>query len=60
MQILTMSKNIMLDSVEYLQENNLDAITIVPKLVCKDIFTKITLPIFTIFMHTRFFTTQGK
>ena len=48
------SKNIMLFAVKYFLEKNLDAITVVPKLVCKDLFTKITLPLFTIFMHTRF------
>ncbi|MGD1838399.1 MAG: glycosyltransferase [Nitrososphaeraceae archaeon] len=48
------SRNLMSISVQYLLEKNLDAITIVPKLICKDLFTKITLPLFTIFLHTRF------
>lgn len=33
---------------------NLDALTAVPKLICNDFWTKITLPALAIFLHTRF------
>ena len=33
---------------------NLDALTAMPKLLCKDIWTKITLPMLSTFLHSRF------
>ncbi len=41
-------------AVNYFLSNKLDALTIMPKLLSNDILTKITLPIFSIFMFTRF------
>ncbi len=35
-------------------KENLDAISAVPKLLCKDIITKFTLPILSIFLHSRY------
>lgn len=37
-----------------LRRYNADAVTVIPKLLCKDLWTKITLPMLSIFLHTRF------
>ncbi|MFL6424464.1 MAG: glycosyltransferase [Nitrososphaeraceae archaeon] len=34
--------------------DNLDAITAIPRLLCKDVWTKITLPMLSNFLHSRF------
>ncbi|MFL6509203.1 MAG: glycosyltransferase [Nitrososphaeraceae archaeon] len=34
--------------------HNLDAITAIPRLLCKDVWTKITLPMLSNFLHSRF------
>jgi chlorobactene glucosyltransferase len=39
---------------EYLAQQNVDAITLIPRLLCRDIWTRITLPVLSIFLHTRF------
>jgi len=41
-------------AVGHLVSENLDALTAVPKLVCNDFWTKITLPGLSTFLHTRF------
>jgi chlorobactene glucosyltransferase len=41
-------------AVQNIIHNRLDAITVMPMLLCHDFLTKVTLPILTIFMHTRF------
>ncbi|NOJ28876.1 MAG: glycosyl transferase [Nitrososphaeraceae archaeon] len=41
-------------AINYFLSNQLDALTIMPKLLSNDIMTKITLPLFSIFMFTRF------
>lgn len=41
-------------AVGHLVSENLDALTAVPKLVCNDFWTKITLPGLATFLHTRF------
>jgi len=41
-------------SVSFLNSNDLQALTIVPKLLSNDIFTKFTLPILTTFLYTRY------
>jgi cellulose synthase/poly-beta-1,6-N-acetylglucosamine synthase-like glycosyltransferase len=38
----------------HLLHDNLDAITAIPKLLCNDIWTKITLPMLSNFLHSRF------
>jgi len=38
----------------HLLHDNLDAITAIPKLLCNDIWTKITLPLLSTFLHSRF------
>lgn len=48
------SRNIISLSVAHLQSNNLDALTAIPKMVCLDKWTKITLPMLSTFLHTRF------
>jgi chlorobactene glucosyltransferase len=37
-----------------LRRYNADAVTVIPKLLCKEMWTKIILPMLSIFLHTRF------
>ena len=48
------SENTMSLAVQNINHNRLDAITVMPMLLCKDFFTKVTLPLLTTFMHTSF------
>jgi chlorobactene glucosyltransferase len=48
------SENTMSLVVQNIQYYRLDAITVMPRLLCNDFFTKVTLPLLTTFMHTRF------
>ncbi|MEE8180419.1 MAG: glycosyltransferase, partial [Nitrosopumilaceae archaeon] len=41
-------------AVSHLFSQNLDALTVSPKMRCLDIWTKITLPMLSTFLHTRF------
>jgi len=41
-------------SVSHLLSENLDALTVIPKMRCLDIWTKIALPVLSTFLHTRF------
>ena len=41
-------------AVGYMLSQNLDALSAVPRLICNDFWTKITLPALAIFLHTRF------
>jgi len=41
-------------AVDHLLSEELDALTVVPKLLCLDWWTKITLPVLSTFLHTRF------
>ncbi|HJT09383.1 MAG TPA: glycosyltransferase [Candidatus Nitrosotalea sp.] len=41
-------------SVSHLLSENLDALTVIPKMRCLDIWTKIVLPVLSTFLHTRF------
>ncbi|MDX1595725.1 MAG: glycosyltransferase, partial [Nitrosopumilaceae archaeon] len=41
-------------AVSHLVSCDLDALTIIPKMLCMDIWTKITLPMISTFLHTRF------
>jgi cellulose synthase/poly-beta-1,6-N-acetylglucosamine synthase-like glycosyltransferase len=41
-------------AVGQLESQNLDALTAVPKLICNDFWTRITLPALATFLHTRF------
>jgi chlorobactene glucosyltransferase len=41
-------------AVQNIIHNKLDAITVMPMLLCNDFLTKVTLPILTTFLHTRF------
>ena len=41
-------------SVKHLIFENLDALTAIPKLLCKDFWTKITLPMLSTFLYSRF------
>ncbi|MFY9798627.1 MAG: glycosyltransferase [Candidatus Nitrosopolaris sp.] len=48
------SSSLMTLAVGNLLEQNLDAITAVPRLLCIETWTKITLPMLSTFLHTRF------
>ncbi|HJW20764.1 MAG TPA: glycosyltransferase [Candidatus Nitrosotalea sp.] len=41
-------------AVDHLLSEDLDALTVVPKMLCLDWWTKITLPVLSTFLHTRF------
>lgn len=48
------SRSVISLAVSHLLSLNLDALTVVPKMVCLDRWTKITLPVLSTFLHTRF------
>lgn len=48
------SKNMISLSVSHLLSDGLDALTVIPKMLCLDKWTKITLPMLSTFLHTRF------
>lgn len=48
------SENTMSLAVQNLNHYRLDAITIMPRLICNDFFTQVTLPLLTTFLHTSF------
>jgi glycosyltransferase involved in cell wall biosynthesis len=50
----THAKNIISLAVSHLLAFNLDALTAIPKMVSIDFWTKITLPMISTFLHTRF------
>ncbi len=45
-------------AVSHLLSFNLDALTVIPKMLCLDNWTKITLPVISTFLHTRFSATR--
>ncbi len=50
----THSENVISLAVSHLLSLELDALTAIPKMICLDAWTKITLPILSTFLHTRF------
>lgn len=48
------SKNTISLAVSHLLSEELDALTVIPKMLCLDVWTKITLPVLSTFLHTRF------
>jgi glycosyltransferase involved in cell wall biosynthesis len=50
----THSKNVISLAVSHLLSLELDALTAIPKMLCLDTWTKITLPVLSTFLHTRF------
>ena len=48
------SKEMISLSVSHLSSEGLDALTVIPKMLCLDRWTKITLPMLSTFLHTRF------
>lgn len=48
------SKNTISLSLDHLMSEGLDALTVIPKMLCLDRWTKITLPVLLTFLHTRF------
>lgn len=48
------SKSMISLAVSRLLSDNLDALTVIPKMLCLDMWTKITLPMLSTFLHTRF------
>jgi|TARA_B110000014_G_C20113298_1_gene587128 cellulose synthase/poly-beta-1,6-N-acetylglucosamine synthase-like glycosyltransferase len=47
-------KNVISLAVSHLQSENLDALTVIPRLRCIDKITKITLPMLSTFLHSRY------
>jgi cellulose synthase/poly-beta-1,6-N-acetylglucosamine synthase-like glycosyltransferase len=47
-------KNVITLAVSHLQSENLDALTVIPRLRCMDMITKITLPMLSTFLHSRY------
>ena len=47
-------KNVITLSVDHLQSEKLDALTVIPRLRCIDRITKITLPMLSTFLHSRY------
>ena len=41
-------------AVDHMMSEELDALTVIPKMICLDNWTKITLPVLSTFLHTRF------
>ncbi len=41
-------------AVDHMMSEELDALTVIPKILCLDRWTKITLPVLSTFLHTRF------
>ncbi len=52
------SRQIISLAVSHLLSFNLDALTVIPKMLCLDNWTKITLPVISTFLHTRFSATR--
>ena len=50
----THARNVISLAVSNLLSHNLDALTVIPKMVSIDFWTKITLPMISTFLHTRF------
>ncbi len=50
----THARNVISLAVSHLLSFNLDALTVIPKMVSIDFWTKITLPMLSTFLHTRF------
>ncbi|RDJ31402.1 MAG: glycosyltransferase [Crenarchaeota archaeon] len=48
------SKGVISTATSHLQSLNLDALTAIPRMLCLDFWTKITLPMISTFLHTRF------
>jgi cellulose synthase/poly-beta-1,6-N-acetylglucosamine synthase-like glycosyltransferase len=48
------SPSVMSLAVGHLEQQRLEALTAIPKLSCKDVLTKITLPLLLNFLHSRF------
>lgn len=48
------SKNVISLAVSHLSSLKLDALTVIPKMLCLDNWTRITLPMLSTFLHTRF------
>jgi chlorobactene glucosyltransferase len=48
------AKNVITLAVSHLESFGLDALTVIPKMICLDPWTKITLPVLSTFLHTRF------
>ena len=47
------AKNVISLAAHHLLSLNLDALTVIPKMLCMDFWTKITLPMISTFLHTR-------
>ena len=52
------SKQVISLAVSHLLSLNLDALTVIPKILAMDFWTKVTLPMISTFLHTRFSATK--
>ena len=50
----THTKNVITLAVEHLNSFELDALSVIPKMLTFDFWTKVTLPMISTFLHTRF------
>lgn len=41
-------------AIDHMLSLNIDALTAIPKMICLDFWTKVTLPVISVFLHTRF------
>ena len=48
------SKGVISLAVDHMMSQDLDALTVIPKMLCLDRWTRITLPVLSTFLHTRF------
>ncbi len=48
------SKGVISLAVDHMMSQDLDALTVIPKMLCLDRWTAITLPVLSTFLHTRF------
>lgn len=46
--------DVLSSAINTMMHNGLDALTLVPKLLCKDVITKFTLPVLSVFLHSRY------
>lgn len=48
------ARDVLTSAVNAIKYEQLDAISLMPRLICKDIITKVTLPVLSVFLHSRY------
>jgi glycosyltransferase involved in cell wall biosynthesis len=46
--------DVLSSAINTMMHDGIDALTLVPKLMCQDIITKLTLPVLSVFLHSRY------